>query len=126
LATKFGSLESLKWRLPPRSLAAEANDCFMVRIRSIQPNTMLRRNASRPKAGSPRFVKDSRHCAAKTIGRNAAGDTARREERMNAVQRAIILTRKAPYKALGPASRRNPRTVAYRMTGPLRPSNHRV
>lgn len=40
---------------PPRSLAAEANDCFMVRVFVDPPNTRLRRNAMRPKAGSPRF-----------------------------------------------------------------------
>ena len=40
----------------PRSLAAEANGCFMVRTRTVQPTTRLRRNASRAMAGSPRFV----------------------------------------------------------------------
>jgi hypothetical protein len=41
---------------PPRSLAAEANDCFMVRTRRVQPNTRLRREISRATAGSPRVV----------------------------------------------------------------------
>jgi hypothetical protein len=40
----------------PRSLAAEANDCFMVRARRVQPNTRLRREISRATAGSPRVV----------------------------------------------------------------------
>jgi hypothetical protein len=40
----------------PRSLAAEANDCFMVRIRRVQPNTRLRREISRATVGSPRVV----------------------------------------------------------------------
>ena len=41
---------------PPRSLAAEANDCFMVRTRRVRPNTRLRREISRATAGSPRVV----------------------------------------------------------------------
>jgi hypothetical protein len=41
---------------PPRSLAAEANDCFMVRTRRVQPNTRLRREISRATAGSPRVI----------------------------------------------------------------------
>src|ERR687897_3656706 len=41
----------------PRSLAAEANDCFMVRVpMRIQPHTRSRRDALRPMAGSPRVV----------------------------------------------------------------------
>jgi len=36
----------------PRSHAAEANDCFMVRDRTpIQPDTRMRRDASRPIGG---------------------------------------------------------------------------
>jgi hypothetical protein len=46
---------------PPRSLAAEANDCFMVRTRRVQPNTRLRREISRATAGSPRVVCDPSH-----------------------------------------------------------------
>ena len=57
-----------------RSLAAEANDCFMVWVLGIQPNTRLRRDASRPEAGSPRFVIDPRRYAAKMISRKANGD----------------------------------------------------
>jgi hypothetical protein len=41
---------------PPRSLAAEANDCFMVRPRMGRPNTRVRPEFSRAMAGSPRFV----------------------------------------------------------------------
>src|ERR1700750_2654249 len=41
---------------PPRSLAAEANDCFMVRPDPGQPNTRVRREFSRAMAGSPRFA----------------------------------------------------------------------
>jgi hypothetical protein len=42
---------------PPRSLAAEANDCFMVRTQRVQPNARLRRERNlRAKAGSPRVV----------------------------------------------------------------------
>lgn len=45
---------------PPRSLAAEAIGCFMVRSPTgDQPNTRLRRDLSRPMAGSPRFVDSS-------------------------------------------------------------------
>jgi transposase len=38
------------------SLAAEANDCFMVRPRMGQSNTRVQREFSRAMAGSPRFV----------------------------------------------------------------------
>ena len=41
---------------PPRSLAAEANDCFMVRTQQVRPNTRLQREISRAMAGSPRVV----------------------------------------------------------------------
>lgn len=40
---------------PPRSLALEANGCFMVQPPKGQPNTRLRCDLSRPTAGSPRI-----------------------------------------------------------------------
>jgi hypothetical protein len=46
---------------PPRSLAAEANDCFLVRTRRVQPNTRLRCAIARAMAGSPRVVCYSSH-----------------------------------------------------------------
>jgi hypothetical protein len=47
---------------PPRSLAAEANGCFMVGIPTrIQPNTRLRRELRAKMAGSPRFVLRTGH-----------------------------------------------------------------
>jgi hypothetical protein len=39
-----------------RSLAADANDCIMVRILLDPPNTSLRRDSLRPTAGSPLIV----------------------------------------------------------------------
>jgi hypothetical protein len=42
---------------PPRSLAAEANDCFVVLDRTpIRPDTRMRRDASRP-IGGPASVR---------------------------------------------------------------------
>src|SRR5205809_449101 len=42
---------------PPRSFAADAHDCIMVRSLSMDlPNTSLRRDDPRPKAGSPLIV----------------------------------------------------------------------
>ena len=49
---------------PPRSLAAEANDCFMVRTRRVQPNTRLRREISRATAGSPRIIQTAQPAGA--------------------------------------------------------------
>jgi hypothetical protein len=41
---------------PPRSPAAEVNECFLVRAQRVQPNTKLRREISRAMAGSPRIL----------------------------------------------------------------------
>ena len=45
---------------PPRSFAADAHDCIMVRIQTDLPNTSLRRADARPMASSPRFDEPTR------------------------------------------------------------------
>ena len=56
--TTMASMPSNRMGPPPRSFAADAHDCIMVRIQMDLPNTSLRRETSRAMAGSPRFVLD--------------------------------------------------------------------
>ena len=56
---------------PPRSLAAEAHGCFMVRIPVDPTDYKVAAQGSRPKAGSPRNV---RQHAARSQERPLAGE----------------------------------------------------
>ena len=72
---------------PPRSFAADAHGCIVVRIQRDRPNTSLWRDDPRPTASSPQIV--SRRKA----------KSARREAAAN----AMGLTPYAPYKSGGGA-----------------------
>lgn len=44
---------------PPRSFAADAYDCIMVRVSTDPPNTRLWRAIPRPQQSSPQIVRDT-------------------------------------------------------------------
>ena len=75
---------------PPRSFAADAHGCIVVRIQRDRPNTSLWRDDPRPTASSPQIV--SRRKA--------------KSERREAAANAMGLTPYAPYKS-GPRPSNN-------------------
>lgn len=97
---------------PPRSLAAEAIGCFMVRSPAgDQPNTRLRRDPSRPMAGSPRFVDSSARSRQGWSCRHLAHPASPQRQRGTLANQSFPdVTREEPRPAWGAAGTLGPQT----------------